>query len=90
MTAPAPPASLFIPTAPAQLRVDVWSDIACPWCHIGKRRLEAALERFPQRDAVQVVWHSFELDPPRRSSSLRVCPSIWPANTAAASRRPRA
>ncbi|GGK31681.1 DSBA oxidoreductase [Deinococcus malanensis] len=63
MTAPAPPASLFIPTAPAQLRVDVWSDIACPWCHIGKRRLEAALERFPQRDAVQVVWHSFELDP---------------------------
>lgn len=46
-----------------QLRIDVWSDIACPWCFVGKRRLEAALQRFPQRDAVQVVWRAFELDP---------------------------
>jgi len=43
--------------------VDIWSDIACPWCYIGKRRLEAALESFEHRDAVQVRWHSFELDP---------------------------
>ena len=47
----------------SKLRVDVWSDIACPWCFVGKRRLEAALERFPQRAEVQVVWHAFELDP---------------------------
>jgi len=46
-----------------KLRVDVWSDIACPWCYIGKRRLESALARFPHRDEVQVVWHAFELDP---------------------------
>ncbi len=46
-----------------QLRIDVWSDIACPWCHVGKRRLEAALERFTHKDAVQVVWRAFELDP---------------------------
>jgi predicted DsbA family dithiol-disulfide isomerase len=45
------------------LRIDVWSDIACPWCHVGKRRLEAALARFPHRDDVAVVWRSFELDP---------------------------
>lgn len=45
------------------LRIDVWSDIACPWCYVGKRRLEAALERFAHRDAVTVVWRSFELDP---------------------------
>jgi predicted DsbA family dithiol-disulfide isomerase len=45
------------------LRIDVWSDIACPWCHVGKRRLEAALARFPHRDDVTVVWRSFELDP---------------------------
>ncbi|HEY0132659.1 MAG TPA: DsbA family oxidoreductase [Nannocystis sp.] len=53
------------------LRIDVWSDIACPWCHVGKRRLEAALEQFPHRDAVEVVWHSFELDPsaPRTSEA---------------------
>jgi predicted DsbA family dithiol-disulfide isomerase len=46
-----------------KLRVDVWSDIACPWCYVGKRRLEAALERFPHRDDVEVIWHAFELDP---------------------------
>jgi len=43
--------------------VDIWSDIACPWCYVGKRRLEAALESFEHRDEVQVRWHSFELDP---------------------------
>jgi predicted DsbA family dithiol-disulfide isomerase len=46
-----------------KLRVDVWSDIACPWCYVGKRRLEAALARFPHRDDVTVEWHAFELDP---------------------------
>ena len=45
----------------AALRIDVWSDLACPWCYIGKRRLEAALARAPR--AVEVVWRSFELDP---------------------------
>jgi predicted DsbA family dithiol-disulfide isomerase len=46
-----------------ELTIDVWSDIACPWCYVGKRRLEAALERFPFRDQVRITWHSFELDP---------------------------
>jgi predicted DsbA family dithiol-disulfide isomerase len=43
--------------------VEIWSDIACPWCYIGKRRFEAALERFEHRDEVNVVWRGFELDP---------------------------
>lgn len=43
--------------------VEIWSDIACPWCYIGKRRFEAALERFEHRDDVNVTWRSFELDP---------------------------
>jgi len=43
--------------------VEIWSDIACPWCYIGKRRFEAAQERFEHRDEVTVVWRSFELDP---------------------------
>lgn len=47
----------------SELRVDVWSDIACPWCWVGKRRLEAALARFPHRESVRLVWRSFELDP---------------------------
>lgn len=45
------------------LRVDIWSDIACPWCYIGKRRFEAALDRFAHRDDVRVTWRSYQLDP---------------------------
>ncbi len=56
-------ANPFMPSAPDKLRVDIWSDIACPWCYIGKRRFETALQDFPQRDQVEIVWHSFELDP---------------------------
>ena len=46
-----------------RLQIDVWSDIACPWCYIGKRRLEAALREFPHADQVAVQWRSFQLDP---------------------------
>lgn len=46
-----------------ELHVDIWSDIACPWCYVGKRRLEQALKEFPHADQVNVVWHAFELDP---------------------------
>jgi predicted DsbA family dithiol-disulfide isomerase len=43
--------------------VEIWSDIACPWCYIGKRRFEQALAEFEHADDVQVIWRSFELDP---------------------------
>jgi predicted DsbA family dithiol-disulfide isomerase len=43
--------------------VEIWSDIACPWCYVGKRRFEAALAGFEHRDEVRVTWRSFELDP---------------------------
>jgi predicted DsbA family dithiol-disulfide isomerase len=43
--------------------VEIWSDIACPWCYVGKRRFEAALARFEHRGDVRVRWRSFELDP---------------------------
>ena len=45
------------------LTVEIWSDVVCPWCYIGKRRFEAALEAFEHRDDVTVLWRSFELDP---------------------------
>jgi predicted DsbA family dithiol-disulfide isomerase len=45
------------------MKVEIWSDIACPWCHVGKRRFERALASFSHRDDVEVVWRSFELDP---------------------------
>lgn len=46
-----------------RMHVEIWSDIACPWCYVGKRRFEAALAEFEHRDDVRVTWRSFELDP---------------------------
>jgi predicted DsbA family dithiol-disulfide isomerase len=43
--------------------IDIWSDVVCPWCYIGKRRFERALGGFAHRGDVTVTWHSFELDP---------------------------
>ena len=45
------------------MQVEIWSDVVCPWCYIGKRRFERALESFEHRDEVDVVYRSFELDP---------------------------
>ncbi len=45
------------------LRVEIWSDLACPWCYIGMRRFVNALANFEHRDEVEVTWRSFELDP---------------------------
>jgi predicted DsbA family dithiol-disulfide isomerase len=53
----------------AQLRIDIWSDIACPWCYVGKRRLEKALADFPQRENVHIVWRAFELNPSAQRES---------------------
>ncbi len=44
------------------MQVEIFSDVVCPWCYIGKRRFEQALERFPHAGEVQVTWRSFELD----------------------------
>ena len=45
------------------MKVEIWSDVICPWCYIGKRRFEMALAEFAHKDEVQVIWRSFELDP---------------------------
>lgn len=44
------------------MRIDVWSDFLCPFCHLGRRQLALALERFEHADEVDVIWHSFQLD----------------------------
>ncbi len=51
------------------MRIDIWSDVVCPWCYIGKRRFESALAEFPHASEVDVVWHSFELDPTAERST---------------------
>jgi predicted DsbA family dithiol-disulfide isomerase len=50
------------------MKVEIWSDVVCPWCYIGKRRFEAALAEFPHRDQVEVEWKAFELDPTSESA----------------------
>ncbi len=45
------------------MKVEIWSDIMCPFCYIGKRKFEMALSQFAGRDAVEVSWRSFQLDP---------------------------
>jgi predicted DsbA family dithiol-disulfide isomerase len=55
--------------------VEIWSDINCPWCYIGKRRIEAAISNFEHAETVDVIWRSFELDP--------TAPTETPGNSAA-------
>jgi predicted DsbA family dithiol-disulfide isomerase len=45
------------------VQIEIWSDVVCPWCYIGKRRFESALATFAHADDVEIVWRSFELDP---------------------------
>lgn len=53
------------------MRVEIWSDVVCPFCYIGKRKLEAALAQLPERDRVEVVWRSFQLGPATRTDPTR-------------------
>ncbi|WSQ08184.1 DsbA family oxidoreductase [Streptomyces sp. NBC_01231] len=53
------------------MRVEIWTDIACPWCYVGKARFDKALEAFPHRDQVEVVHRSFELDPGRAKDDIQ-------------------
>jgi predicted DsbA family dithiol-disulfide isomerase len=45
------------------MRVEIWSDVVCPWCYLGKARWDRALTSFDHRDQVEVLYRSFELDP---------------------------
>ncbi len=45
------------------MQVEIWSDVMCPFCYIGKRKFELALEQFPQKEKVQIIWKSFQLNP---------------------------
>lgn len=50
-------------TVARDMKIDIWSDIVCPFCYVGKRHLELALEGFEHAAEVEITWHSFELDP---------------------------
>lgn len=45
-----------------KMKIEIWADIACPYCYIGKKKLDAALAKFPQADRIELIWHSYELN----------------------------
>lgn len=53
------------------MKIEIWSDVVCPFCYIGKRKLEKALAKFPQKEAIEIEWKSFQLNP-----DLKTNPSI--------------
>ena len=55
------------------MNIDIWSDVRCPFCYIGKKKFEKALEKFPHKDAVKITWKSFQLDP-----NLKTQPDVSP------------
>lgn len=50
-------------TQATRMNVEIWSDVMCPFCYIGKRKFEAALDQFPHKDQINVIWKSFQLNP---------------------------
>lgn len=52
-----------MPTNAGKMSIEVWSDVMCPYCYMGKRMLENALAQFPHRDEIELVWRSYQLEP---------------------------
>ena len=45
------------------MQIEIWSDIMCPFCYIGKRKFEAALSQFEGKDDIEIIWKSYQLSP---------------------------
>ncbi|TFV97709.1 DsbA family oxidoreductase [Algoriphagus kandeliae] len=50
------------------MKIEIWSDVVCPFCYIGKRKLERALEKFPMKNQVEIEWKSFQLNPDEKTN----------------------
>jgi predicted DsbA family dithiol-disulfide isomerase len=53
------------------MKVEIWSDIMCPFCYIGKRRFETALQQFPGKEDIEIVWKSFQLNPAMKTDPAK-------------------
>ncbi len=62
------------------MKIEIWSDIACPYCYIGKRKLENALSKFPYANEIELEWHSYELNPALPKKAERVSYYTYIAN----------
>ena len=63
VTTPTPTPTPTSDRTDARLRIDLWSDVVCPWCYLGAARLRKAIAASPRADAIDLVFHAFELDP---------------------------
>lgn len=50
------------------MQIEIWSDVVCPFCYIGKRKLEKAIEKFPFKDKIEIEWKSFQLNPDQETN----------------------
>lgn len=50
------------------MQIEIWSDVVCPFCYIGKRKLEKAIEKFPFKDKITIEWKSFQLNPDQKTN----------------------
>lgn len=50
------------------MKIEIWSDVVCPFCYIGKRKLEKAIEKFPFKDKIEIEWKSFQLNPDQQTN----------------------
>lgn len=55
----------------SKMQVEIWSDVMCPFCYIGKRKFEAALSKFSHKDKIEVIWKSFELNPTLKTDTTK-------------------
>lgn len=55
-----------------KMKIEIWSDITCPYCYIGKRKLEKALAQFPHANEIDLIWHSYELNPALPKQALNI------------------
>ena len=53
------------------MKVEIWSDVMCPFCYIGKRKFEMALEQFNQKDKIEIIWKSFQLNPAMKTDAAK-------------------
>ena len=51
------------------MKIEIWSDVVCPFCYIGKRKMEKALAKFPEKDAIEIEWKSFQLNPDQKTDT---------------------
>ena len=53
------------------MKVEIWSDMMCPFCYIGKRRFETALQQFPGKEDIEIAWKSFQLNPAMKTDPAK-------------------